>query len=244
MTRYVESEKYPGCIMTTTATMSAGDLERRLGAASDEYYRLESELASRYPLATNHQLMEAARAFKRYNDEAAARMVHSGTLKPIKPVKLKPIKPVKPVKLKPIKPIKPIKPVKPKRTPGRPTITPGVHLTERLPQIRCTPEQRRVFEAIGGAAAVRAWLASCASAAAPDATKTIFSEGDYYTALLDDGGVRVGRQGRAMHDIPKGHPQFGRAFKASTLAEVKALYDELTSSMHDNSPPQVGGSID
>ena len=233
MTRYVESEKYPGCIMTTTATMSAGDLERRLGAASDEYYRLESELASRYPLATNHQLMEAARAFKRYNDEAAARMVHSGTLKPIKPVKLKPIKP-----------IKPIKPVKPKRTPGRPTITPGVHLTERLPQIRCTPEQRRVFEAIGGAAAVRAWLASCASAAAPDATKTIFSEGDYYTALLDDGGVRVGRQGRAMHDIPKGHPQFGRAFKASTLAEVKALYDELTSSMHDNSPPQVGGSID
>ncbi len=206
MTRYVESEEYPGCIMTTTATMSAGDLERRLEAARDEYYRLESEHASRYPLATDHQLMEAGRACKRYSDEAAARMAHSGTLKPIKP----------------------------KRTPGRPTITPGVHLTDRLPQIRCTPEQRRVFEAIGGAAAVREWLASCASAASPEGTKVIFEEGDYYTALLDDGGVRVGRQGRAMHDIPKGHLQFYRVFEARTLAEVKALYDELTSSMHDN----------
>ena len=204
--------------MTTTATMSASDLERRLEGARDEYYRLESELASLYPLATNHQLMEAARACKRYSDEAAARMAHSGTLKPIKP----------------------------KRTPGRPTITPGVRLTERLPQIRCTPEQRRVFESIGGAAAAREWLASCASAASPEGTKVIFEEGDYYTALLDDGGIRVGRQGRAMHDIPKGHPQFGRAFEARTLAEVKALYDELTSGMHDNTvaPPQVGGSID
>ena len=205
--------------MTTTATMSASDLERRLEGARDEYYRLESELASLYPLATGHQLVDAGRTWKRYSDEAAARMAHSGTLKPIKP----------------------------KRTPGRPTITPGVHLTYRLPQIRCTPEQRRVFESIGGAAAIREWLASCAMrAAAPDVTKVLFEEGDYYTALLDDGGVRVGRQGRAMHDIPDGHLQFGRAFEARTLAEVKALYDELTSSMHDNqvAPPQVGGSID
>ncbi len=51
----------------------------------------------------------------------------------------------------------------------------------------------------------------------------------YFTALLDNGGVRIGLKNCLMYDIPAGHAWFDRAFEASALVEVEALHDELVS---------------
>lgn len=58
-------------------------------------------------------------------------------------------------------------------------------------------------------------------------TTFLFNDGDYFVAMLDDGGVRIGLTGVTCYDIPKGHAWFDRVCEADTRAWVEELHDEL-----------------
>ena len=61
-------------------------------------------------------------------------------------------------------------------------------------------------------------------------TEILFDDDSgYFTAMLNNGGVRIGLKNCLMHDIPAGHAWFDRVFEASALVEVEALHDELVS---------------
>lgn len=60
-------------------------------------------------------------------------------------------------------------------------------------------------------------------------TTFLFNDGEYFTANLDNGGVRIGLVGCNCHDIPAGHAWFARVAEATTRREVEDLHDELTS---------------
>jgi cell division FtsZ-interacting protein ZapD len=61
--------------------------------------------------------------------------------------------------------------------------------------------------------------------------KFLFDDGDYFVALTDAPGVRIGIVGGTCFDIPAGHAWFDRVRDASIRAEVEALHDELTAAM-------------
>lgn len=58
-------------------------------------------------------------------------------------------------------------------------------------------------------------------------TKIIFDDGDYFTAMLDDGGIRIGLKGFNCYDIPSGHAWFARVAEATTRVEIESYHDDL-----------------
>ncbi len=52
---------------------------------------------------------------------------------------------------------------------------------------------------------------------------------DYFSARLDNGGVRVGLVGGTCYDVPAGHAYFDRIVAAETESTVETIHDELTS---------------
>lgn len=60
-------------------------------------------------------------------------------------------------------------------------------------------------------------------------TKFLFQDGDYFTALTDQNGVRIGIVGGTCFDIPRGHAYFDRIAESTSRVEVEDLHDELTS---------------
>lgn len=59
-------------------------------------------------------------------------------------------------------------------------------------------------------------------------TKFLFQDGDYFTALTDEPGVRVGIVGGTCFDVPRGHAFYDRIVEADTRAAVEGYHDELT----------------
>ena len=59
-------------------------------------------------------------------------------------------------------------------------------------------------------------------------TEFLFSDGDYFVALTDEPGVRVGIVGGTCFDVPAGHAYFDRICEASTRSVVEGYHDELT----------------
>ncbi|AVS67879.1 hypothetical protein C8245_21365 [Paracidovorax avenae] len=60
-------------------------------------------------------------------------------------------------------------------------------------------------------------------------TAFLFRDADYFSAHLNDGGVRIGIVGGVCYDLPAGHAYHARAAEASARATVEDLHDELTS---------------
>ena len=58
-------------------------------------------------------------------------------------------------------------------------------------------------------------------------TKMLFQDGDFFTALTDEPGVRVGMVGGTCFDVPRGHAWFDRVREATTRAEVEDHFDDL-----------------
>lgn len=58
-------------------------------------------------------------------------------------------------------------------------------------------------------------------------TQMLFNDGEYFTALTDAPGVRVGIIGDTCFDVPLGHAYYDRIREASTRAEVEGYYDEM-----------------
>jgi hypothetical protein len=59
-------------------------------------------------------------------------------------------------------------------------------------------------------------------------TQFINKTEDYFTAHLNDGGVRIGFIGGDIFDIPAGHAYYGRVVEASNEM-MEELHDELMS---------------
>lgn len=58
-------------------------------------------------------------------------------------------------------------------------------------------------------------------------TEFLFNDGDYFTALTDQRGVRIGIVGGTCYDVPAGHAYYDRIREASSRAEVEGYHDEL-----------------
>lgn len=58
-------------------------------------------------------------------------------------------------------------------------------------------------------------------------TKFLFNDGDYFTALTDMPGVRIGLTGSACFDVPAGHTYYNRIVEANTSKDVEDYFDEL-----------------
>lgn len=59
-------------------------------------------------------------------------------------------------------------------------------------------------------------------------TEFLFDDGDYFTALTDMPGVRVGIVGGTCFDVPRGHAYYDRICEAAIRADVEDYHDELT----------------
>ena len=60
-------------------------------------------------------------------------------------------------------------------------------------------------------------------------TKFLFQDGDYFVALTDEPGVRIGMVGGTCYDVPRGHAYYDRICEADTRRAVEDYHDELTS---------------
>lgn len=60
-------------------------------------------------------------------------------------------------------------------------------------------------------------------------TKFLFNDSDYFVALTDMPGVRIGLIGATCYDIPVGHAYYDRICEATTRCDVEEYHDELTS---------------
>lgn len=59
-------------------------------------------------------------------------------------------------------------------------------------------------------------------------TEIIFEdESGYFSAMLDNGGIRIGLKGCQHFDFPKGHKEHGRVLAASLVGEIEILHDEF-----------------
>ncbi|MFA7063582.1 MAG: hypothetical protein WC132_05535 [Methanomethylophilus sp.] len=59
-------------------------------------------------------------------------------------------------------------------------------------------------------------------------TNFIVNGSDYFTAHLDNGGVRVGLVNNTCYDLPPTHPRYAEAVAAADEAAVETLHDDLT----------------
>lgn len=59
-------------------------------------------------------------------------------------------------------------------------------------------------------------------------TKMLFNDDDYFVALTDMPGVRIGMVGGTCYDVPRGHAYYDRICEADTRAAVEDYHDELT----------------
>lgn len=60
-------------------------------------------------------------------------------------------------------------------------------------------------------------------------TRFLFQDGEYFVALTDMPGVRVGFVGGTCFDVPNGHAYFDRLAAVSTRREAEDYHDELMS---------------
>lgn len=58
-------------------------------------------------------------------------------------------------------------------------------------------------------------------------TTFLFNDGDYFTAHLDNGGVRIGMVGGTCYDVPPGHAYYDRVIEAETRKDVEDYHDEF-----------------
>lgn len=58
-------------------------------------------------------------------------------------------------------------------------------------------------------------------------TNFLFNDGNYFTAMTDDGSVRIGIVGGTCYDIPAGHAWFVRVAEADSRVAVEDLHDDL-----------------
>ncbi len=58
-------------------------------------------------------------------------------------------------------------------------------------------------------------------------TEFIFKDLDFFSARLDNGGVRIGYVGGPMVDLPSGHRFFNECCAVRNAAEVEAMTDKL-----------------
>jgi hypothetical protein len=59
-------------------------------------------------------------------------------------------------------------------------------------------------------------------------TNFIVKGSDYFTAHLDNGGVRVGLVSNTCYDLPPTHPRYAEAVAAADESAVETLHDDLT----------------
>jgi len=59
-------------------------------------------------------------------------------------------------------------------------------------------------------------------------TKFLFNDSDYFVALTNEPGVRVGIVGGTCFDVPRGHAYYDRIVESTTRVEVEGYHDELT----------------
>lgn len=57
----------------------------------------------------------------------------------------------------------------------------------------------------------------------------IFQDDTFFSAELDNGGVRVGMIGIRCFDIPKNHAAHNRVLMAETREQVETIFDECMS---------------
>lgn len=57
-------------------------------------------------------------------------------------------------------------------------------------------------------------------------TNFIVNGNEYFSANLDNGGVRIGLVGCVAYDFPAGHAKFDRAATLTSEDEVEAMVDE------------------
>lgn len=57
-------------------------------------------------------------------------------------------------------------------------------------------------------------------------TNFIVNGNDYFSANLNNGGVRIGLVGSFAYDFPVGHDKFDRAASLTSEDEVEAMVDE------------------
>lgn len=62
-------------------------------------------------------------------------------------------------------------------------------------------------------------------------TKMLFSDDDYFVALTDMPGVRIGMVGGTCYDVPRGHAYYDRICEADTRAAVEDYHDELIAAL-------------
>lgn len=55
-----------------------------------------------------------------------------------------------------------------------------------------------------------------------------FRQGDFFTADLSDGGVRIGLVNTRTFDVPRGHAWHDRIREAATIAEVEDYFNQLS----------------
>lgn len=58
-------------------------------------------------------------------------------------------------------------------------------------------------------------------------TAFIVDGADYFSAHLDNGGVRIGLVGSVAYDIPAGHTDYARAVAAADESAVEVMVDEF-----------------
>lgn len=62
-------------------------------------------------------------------------------------------------------------------------------------------------------------------------TEFLFQGADYFVAMLDNGGVRIGMVGDYATDIPAGHEMFGMVVEFGNAGDADAI-EQLSDDIH------------
>jgi hypothetical protein len=58
-------------------------------------------------------------------------------------------------------------------------------------------------------------------------TKVLFDDGDYFVALTDRNGVRIGLKNVRSFDVPYGHAYYDRIAETTSTDEAEGYFDEM-----------------